>query len=207
MVTNIKIDFHYHHAGEDDQLTVKFRAWFGLLHYTIDIPLIDIADDKAVLSFTQKKGIDIEDEEAQAEEVTASDILQKIEKIKKLLQHVVGLHNIIRKLLKKVSVHTFIWNSVIGSGNAAHTGMLTGCAWALKSSIIGGLTTYLHFKVMPVISITPNFQKAAASTSISCIFSLKLGDAIWAGIKLFRHWKGGRLKFNKPKQSRAKQNF
>lgn len=207
MFTTIKIDLYYRHAGKDDQLTVKFRAWFGLLHYTIDVPFIDMGEDQGILSFTQKKGFDIEDEEPQAEEVTASDILQKIEEVKQLLQHVVGLHIIIRKLLKKVSVHTFIWHSVIGSGNAAHTGMLTGGAWALKSSIIGLLTTYLHFIVMPAITITPDFQKSAASTSISCIFSLKLGDATWAGIKLFRHWKGGRLKFNKTKQSRVKQNF
>lgn len=205
--TSINIDLHYHHAGNDDQLTVKFRAWFDLLHYTIDVPFIDMREDKAILSFTQKKGIDIEDEEPRTEEVTANDILEKIEEVKKLLQHVVGLHKIIRKLLKKVYVHTFTWHSVIGNGNAAHTGILTGSAWALKSSIMGGLTTYLHFKKMPAMTITPDFQKSAASTSISCIISLKLGDAIWAGIKLFRHWKGGRLKFNKTKQSRVKQNF
>jgi len=204
--TNIKIDFQYRHVGKDDQLTVKFRAWFGLLHYTIDVPFIDMAEDKAVIAFTQKKGMDIKEKDPQMEEVTARDILKSFEDLKRLLQHVIGLHNIVRKLLKKVQVHQFIWHSVFGCGNAAHTGILTGSAWALKGSMIGGLTTYLHFNVMPIYSITPDFQKSAASTYISCIFRVRLGDAIWAGIKLFRHWKGGRLKFNLTKQSK-KQNF
>ena len=47
------------------------------------------------------------------------------------------LHVIVRKFFKKVSVKRFEWHSMIGVGDAAHTGMATGALWAIKGSIVG----------------------------------------------------------------------
>jgi hypothetical protein len=79
-------------------------------------------------------------------------------------------------------------------GDAAHTGVMVGGCWAIKGSIIGVLTNFLHFKVMPNLSITPDFQKQRVETSFSCILRFRVGQAIIAGIKLFRYWKGSKVK-------------
>ena len=112
--------------------------------------------------------------------------------IKKIIKHIVGFHKIIRHFLKKVQVKQFEWNSRIGIGDAAHTGTLVGACWAIKGSIIGLLTTTLNFRVMPLITVTPDFQKERAETAILCILRFRIGQAILTGIKLLRYWKGSK---------------
>ncbi|HAQ08870.1 MAG TPA: hypothetical protein DCR24_15690, partial [Bacillus bacterium] len=63
--------------------------------------------------------------------------------------------------------------------------------WSVKGGLIGVLSHYMKLKDMPVISITPNFQYAITQTSFKCIFQVRVGHAILAGIKLVKYWKGG----------------
>ncbi len=39
--------------------------------------------------------------------------------------------------MRKVTVKQFEWHSMIGVGDAAHTGMISGAIWTLKGSIVG----------------------------------------------------------------------
>ena len=114
--------------------------------------------------------------------------------MKRVLEHVVGFHRIIRHFLKKVQVKQFEWHSRIGVGDAAQTGTLVGSFWAIKGSIIGLLTATLHFRVNPQLTITPDFQKNSVDTTIICILRFRIGQAIMTGIKLLRYWKGSKAK-------------
>ena len=56
--------------------------------------------------------------------------------MKRMLEHVVGFHRIIRHFLKKVQVKQFEWHSRIGVGDAAHTGTLVGAFGQLKVQLL-----------------------------------------------------------------------
>ncbi len=101
------------------------------------------------------------------------------------------MHGIVKTFLKKISVKQFEWHTLIGIGDAAHTGVISGAIWAIKGSIIGMLSHYLNFKEMPHIMVTPHFQAVVSQTKIKCIFQFRIGHAILAGLKLIKFWKGG----------------
>ena len=47
LITKIKVKIRYQHIRENDEFIIKLSAWFGLLHYTIHVPVINIDLDSA----------------------------------------------------------------------------------------------------------------------------------------------------------------
>ena len=42
IVTKVKVLINIHHSQDDDHIKLKFSAWFGLIKYTINVPLIKV---------------------------------------------------------------------------------------------------------------------------------------------------------------------
>ncbi|WP_374721278.1 DUF2953 domain-containing protein [Peribacillus tepidiphilus] len=207
-LTRLTVEVCYYHRQDNDQLTVTIRALFGIVKRKIDIPLIKIDDNSPTIIVEEnvKKGTNKQKEQKDVKQITVEDFLNSLHDTKELISHIVGLHSIIKKFLQKVKVKRFEWNSKVGTGDAAATGTLTGAIWGAKSMIIGLLTKYLDFKVYPVYSISPDFQKAISSTKFNCIFMFTIGNAILAGIKFIRYWRGGMASFKSKKLSVLSKN-
>lgn len=193
LITKVKILLDYFHGNDNDHLTMTFKAWGGLITYKIEVPVIKIDDDSPTLvaETKVKTGKDETVKNEKTEQIDHNDMLNSLRDFKQLLTHIAGLHTIVRKFLKKITVSQVKWHSLVGVGDAAATGVLTGALWAAKGGIIGVLSHYMKLKEMPVMSITPSFQYAVSQTSFSCIFKVRVGHAILAGIKLVKYWKGG----------------
>ncbi len=193
----MKIFFYYYHNNDNDHLKIEFKAWFGLIKYKKEIPLIKIDDHspsivtKGTKAFGPLGGTEKKD----TNQYSAKDLLNSLQDTKELLTHVVSLHRIVRNFLKSISIKEFSWHTMIGIGDAAYTGMLTGAFWALKGSVIGLISHYMKLKAVPAITITPQFQFAVSQTVISCIIQFRIGHAMVAGIKLIKYWKGGMASF------------
>lgn len=192
LITKIKVKIHYQHVHDNNDFIIKLSAWFGLLRYTINIPVINVDVDSASVEVKQSTGMSDQTKTVENKRITPEDIIHILKTMKRVLEHVVGFHKIIRHFLKKVQVKQFEWNSRVGIGDAAHTGTLVGACWAIKGSILGLLTATLHFRVMPSVTITPDFQEQRAETAILCILRFRIGQAIMTGIKLLRFWKGSK---------------
>lgn len=188
---------NYFHAQDNDSLKIEFKALFGLIKYKLDIPMIKIDDDSA--SIVAKGKIESGENEQTMkkgeQKFTPEDLLKSFKDYKLLLLHVVSLHKIIRRFLKKVKITQLEWNTLLGTGDAALTGMLTGAAWTVKGGIIGIISSYFKLHVMPQIYVQPHFQLAVAQTSFKCMLHFRTGHAMVAGIKLLKFWKGGRPQF------------
>ncbi|MEW8986888.1 MAG: DUF2953 domain-containing protein, partial [Bacillus sp. (in: firmicutes)] len=118
-----------------------------------------------------------------------------IKDLETLIKHVVSMHKIIRNFLRKVSINDIQWHSVVGVGDAATTGTLTGALWSVKGSLLGLLSLYMRIKEMPKLSISPSFLRPVSETHFQCMIQFRIGYAMLAGIKLVKYWKGGRPKF------------
>lgn len=174
--------------------------WFGLIKYTIKVPLIKVDDNSPSLVVKSKTKMgDSSDESTKENEkqITTEDVETNLSNGKKLLNHVFGLHQIVRHFFRRVTLKGLEWNTLIGLGDAAHTGTITGAIWAFKGSIIGLLSHYFKLKEVPKISVTPHFQAAVIQTRLTCIIQFRIGYAILAGLKLFKFWKGGLPHFKK----------
>ncbi|WP_338788935.1 DUF2953 domain-containing protein [Metabacillus sp. FJAT-53654] len=196
--TKLTVTLDLNHIGDNDQFKIKFRAWFGLLRYTINIPLVKIDKDepKLIVKQEQKMGSEKADNKVKEieDKVTPEDALNGLSDIKEITQHIVGMHKIIRKFLRKIRIKKLEWHSQFGIGDAAHTGLLTGAAWAIKGGVIGLLSQYMKLQTTPVVTITPEFNQFCSRTKLQCIFQFRIGQAILAGIQFIKYWKGGRPK-------------
>lgn len=192
MMTKVKVKIRYQHISNDDEFIMKLSAWFGLLHYTINVPVMNVDADSASIKIKKNTGMSDQNKTEKDTRITPEKVIRMIKNMKKIIEHVVGFHKIIRQFLKSVQVKQFEWHSNIGVGDAAHTATLIGTCWAIKGSLLGLLTTTLHFQVNPLLTITPDFKEQRAETAILCILRFRIGQAIMTGIKLLRYWKGSK---------------
>ncbi|MBT2697783.1 DUF2953 domain-containing protein [Bacillus sp. ISL-40] len=200
LFTKLTILINYYHHNDNDDLKIKLKIWFGLIKYTINVPLIKVDDNSpsiVVKSNTKMGDSARESNKQDTNHITTDEVDTNLSNAKKLLNHVFGLHRIVRKFFRKVTMKGLEWNTLIGLGDAAHTGTITGAIWAFKGSIIGLLSHYFKLKEMPKITVTPHFQAAVIQTRFTCIIQFRIGYAILAGLKLFRFWKGGFPHFKK----------
>lgn len=195
--TKVKVFLYFYHNGDNDHLKLEFKAWFGLIKYKVDVPLVQLDDDSASIVVKEKTeaGPNSTVTSEDTKKVTAENILDSINDTKELLTHVVAFYRIARSFLKKVTIRELSWHTMIGAGDASLTGMLTGAFWAAKGSMLGVLSHYMRLKAIPDITITPHFQFAVSQTAISCMIQFRIGHAMLAGIKLIKYWKGGMPNF------------
>lgn len=197
MILKLTILIDYYHGNDDDHLKITFRALFGLIKYKLTVPVIKIAEDSPALVVKEKveTGPNEKQKKDDKKKVTSEDMLKSYQDVRQLLKHVTDMYQIIRSFLKKVTVARFEWNTVVGVGDAAFTGMLTGAFWTVKGSILGIISSFMKLKTQPVIMITPEFNRAISETSLTCMIQFRIGHAIFAGIKLLKYWKGGKPQF------------
>lgn len=195
--TKLTIILDFYHGNDNDHLKLEFKIWFGLIKYKKEIPLIKIDDNSPsiVVEDKTKKGKNEKTSDESVNQITDKDILRSFRDAKRLLKHVVKLHAIVRHFLTKVKVKKLEWHSVIGLGDAAYTGMCTGAIWAIKGSIVGIISHYMKLIEMPRMTVTPYFQQSVTQTRFRCMFQFRIGQAMLAGIKLIKFWKGGRPHF------------
>ncbi|CAI9393817.1 DUF2953 domain-containing protein [Bacillus sp. T2.9-1] len=192
----LTIHIRYYHKKDNDDLKIELRALFGLIKYKKTIPLIKIDEDSPTL--VMKEETELQGKQETVEETkqfSASDLLIFLSNLKELLNHVVQFHRIVRSFLAKLTIKHIEWSSIVGLGDAAHTGMISGAIWAVKGSIIGIISNYMKLKDMPKINIYPQFQGMASETLFSCMIQFRIGHAMMAGIKLVKYWKDGFPKF------------
>lgn len=192
LLTRVSITFSYSQVLNDVRIQVAFKMWYGLIRYKLDIPSVKMEDfpDSVVVEEKIEKG---KDQTVSQETINleTENMLVFFEDIKSFVGHIAGFHKIVRYFLKKVSLYDLQWNSVIGIGEAAHTGVMAGSFWALKSGVLTLLSRYIRLRTMPSVSITPHFQLMTVQTSIKCMIRFRIGHAILAGMKMVKFWKAG----------------
>ncbi|MEH7418338.1 DUF2953 domain-containing protein [Neobacillus drentensis] len=203
--TKLTIYIYYSHLNDNDDLKIELRVLFGLIKYKIKVPVIKVDDDSpsiVVKSKSQLGNAADEETEPDVTQFTKNDFLTRLQTAKDILHKVVGMNVIVKKFLQKVTIKKFEWETLMGVGDAAHTGMMTGALWAVKGGIIGILSHYMRLKEMPQLTVTPHFQAAVIHTRLTCMFQFRIGYAILAGLKLIKFWKGGKPRLKSSSDSR-----
>ncbi len=193
VLTKLKVTIYVKHSQKDNDLKVKFSAWFGLLRYTIHVPLIKVDEDSpgVVIKHEEMSSVGNGKSTNKTKKFTASTILKSMQDTKTLVERVVHLHKIVKMFLKKVTITKLDWHTVFGIGDAAHTGIFIGTSWSIKGIVLGILSQYMKLKTKPNISVTPLFQQVYSETKLVCMIQFRVGHAMVAGIRLVKYWRGG----------------
>lgn len=195
IVTKITVNIFFQHEQDNDQLTIKFRALFGLVRYTVDVPLVKVDKDTGSVVVQEKTKMGDAQQKSKDKSFSPKEIWQSIEDTYQLVRHVVGLHEIIRRFMAKIEVKHLEWHTNIGVGDAAYTGMLVGTIWSVKGGVVGIIGNKMILRTTPNITVTPYFQQFTSQTLLKCMIRFRTGNAIMAGIRIVKYWKGGMPNF------------
>lgn len=181
----------YTRDGYDDQFDIRIKALFGLLHFNYSVPSIKF---EGLL-----KGISVEREvstniplpnskhlKSKADlNIDRKFVLSSYEKWKVLIHHVLGFHHWLLCTLEHTHCTKILWSTDVGLDDAADTAITTGIIWGIKTSILGALFNRIKLEAQPQLAVVPQFNQMMLRTHFDCSLMIRLGYALYAGIRLF----------------------
>lgn len=196
MLIKAKLDFSYRRFDEHDHLEITLHAFHGLWKFKSVIP---------TLQLEWEKGPELEvGHQAQS---AAGNVRKGQRHIRfrfwrsgffyRLWPRLPGLLSRLQHMKTKFyrSIHCteLDWRFEIGSSDAAQTALAAGALWAFTGFSLARLYRQVTMDVSrPVLKVTPQFQKQGFSCDIHCIFHLRIGHIIIAGLNLVRTFQWGR---------------
>lgn len=190
----LSVTIFFQHAQDDDEWKITFRTLFGIVRYTIHIPLVKVEITSPGIVIAQKTNMgNTPKSEEERKKYTPNEIMDIFRKAREFTERVVHLNDIMKNFFRHVSITKFEWQTKIGTGDAAATGMIVGLGWSLKYSVLAVCSKYMKLKTTPMITIIPSFYQAVSETKFVCMIHFRIGHAMLAGIRVVKHWRGNRL--------------
>lgn len=187
LFTKLTIDLTYKFDPNDQRLVVLIKALFGLIRIRMDIP--ELNDTNTEKQKSEKTDPSLDKNFTDIDSIDEDEALKAYRPIKYWMKNMNELYKVMKKSLKKVRITQLVWKSAIGTGDAATTGIISGVGWGFKGTVIGMLSYYFSLKVQPQLEIRPIFNRKISNTYVKCIFQVRAGQAILAGLKIFKLWK------------------
>jgi hypothetical protein len=181
--TNVNIRITYYRERNNDELIIIVSTLLGLVNFKIETNLIDFV-------MSRSPGLEVKQEiEATGkgklvkeieQELDLEEVRSGVEKIMRLYKKYKGPICYFRS---KIAVKELKWQTYLGTGDAALTGIFIGILWNIKTLILSVLDSQFKWLVAREVEIVPDFENINFGTNFDCILSFKIGHAIIAGIK------------------------
>lgn len=190
LFSDIKIYVHYSFDGTENFLQIKGKVFFGMLSFKKRIlPQQSENGMSAQKPFFQERETTGEREKKemlQKDKITTTDgKTSPLEQIDHFFEVLGSGYQLLKSFLRQIKILRFIWVTEIGTGDAASTGIATGCSWALKGNMLAIMRQLFNLQTKPRIRVYANFHNPVIRTNFHCMFQVKVGKTILAGIKAF----------------------
>lgn len=200
VVSFVQIEVYFHRQHQDDEIQIKVVALYGLVKIRFNIPVIKIKQ--------RYPGVEVQAEAEAAKSdiasvkirntITPNTIMQLFQRARKRIREVYGLLEWTKQTLQYVRCEQIQWQSKLGTGDAAETGVLTGVAWGVKTSILGFGLKYLDLRTIPKLNVVPLYEQRHFYSELHCILRIRVAHAMLQGIRFIPRWikgKGGEGKW------------
>lgn len=114
MRMKIHLTFEYLHDKDNDKMTFKLSALYGLIRIKKTWPVIKINSEDASIDVKQDTKSEMKGQQKKKKKITFEDVKQTIDRIEMILQQVVRMRQIGASFLAGVRVTKFEWVTVIG---------------------------------------------------------------------------------------------
>ncbi len=178
----------YRRVNQDDAMTIDLTGLLGLWNYTLDIPMFDwrwalIPHLRLETATPQATG----GKKSANKEIKPHGF--KVQAVTRLLNRAFIALQRLRRVkawfYRGVRCLKLSANIEVGFRDAALTGIAVGGLWSIIGYYLGKLHTSITFQIdKPEVVVRPSFQRACVNADIDCIFKLRLGHIIIAGLKL-----------------------
>jgi hypothetical protein len=194
LFTPITISLFYGRIGENDHVAVEITAWFRLIRWKYELPIVKLTNSRIgpeLVAKVDKARTRTQGSKEEVKDVTGRQLKQWRRAMQDFLERVEDLKPVLKRMLKRIKCTRLEWHTSLGLGGAAETGALTGVAWGVKSALIGVFSHAVTLRTVPRLSVQPHWNRQIIRTQIRCNLHFWLGHAVIAGIRiLFRLRKG-----------------
>ncbi|WP_429160161.1 DUF2953 domain-containing protein [Desulfitispora alkaliphila] len=119
-----------------------------------------------------------------AQRTDGEDVVERLRSAVKKAQELPEL-KILHELGKPFHLKHLLWQSRVGTGDAAETAIATGALLAGKWNLYGILIKFIKKPKEPVkLDVVPNYNSRDLSLYLDCIFAFRIGHIIITGIKV-----------------------
>ena len=195
--SNIQIEVLFKREKQNDFGKIKVKIFGGLLRFQYDLPKIKWGGlDEGVVTEQDLKGkvgkaetkldkkrVQIDKQKVKKFQLQYRQMLYRFDDLKKVMQWFFG----------KITCEKFVWNTRIGTGDAAEAGFLTGMTWSIKWTLLGWLGNHIRWNATPELKVDPKFNEAILETYFHSIIRFRIGHAILAVKHLSDHMRKGRI--------------
>lgn len=95
------------------------------------------------------------------------------------------INKVNRDFFRTISCEELTWHTAIGLPDAALTAISTGFLWNLKNLVFNNLHNNVRVAFnKPSFEVKPVFNSKCFDVNFKCIFAVRLGNIIFAGLKL-----------------------
>jgi hypothetical protein len=193
MFLRIRFEVAYYRKGKDDHLKVEMAALGGLIRYKTEVPVIDM--DQYFLKPFLKMEADIEgvvshpvDETGMIVQIPVAVILRKLPiYLRNGMRYLDRYQTALRGFCKSIRCHRLRLTTTIGLGDPAYTGIASGTIWGLKGFIYRIFRSNIGSMLKPPeFSVVPCFNDTCFKLDFNCIFDLRIGHIIIAGLQIIK---------------------
>lgn len=182
----IKIEVNGKISLSEAQLDIKIR----LLCFTIinlQIPNIDVKPFPFKILMKKKSQSPLSKD---TDTIVEGDPEKWLDEMKDLTSLLKDLVTDKKQILKVIKVRKLSWETSVGFGEAPLTAVIVGVIWTIKANFLKIADDLVAITNQPAIQVHPYFQTIQAETKFSCMTTIRLGQAITAGYRIMKYWKG-----------------
>lgn len=183
----VTLRVRYTRQAENDRFQMDVGIWPGLLKYHLDMPSINL-EGRLLAPIIEFKAR-LEGKSGNPFLKLKGDVNLSLERFYRVAGFwydiTLRLKPISRYLLRRIEPRQFKWQTGIGLSDAAKTGMVVGWLWSLKGAVLSYLYSFFAPTTQkPCFAVVPNFNRPDVAIFLDCIFAVKLGHIIIAGLRI-----------------------
>ncbi|MGF9908144.1 DUF2953 domain-containing protein [Brevibacillus porteri] len=186
IITPIQLTCFYSREGNDDHLEITITAW-GVIRRKYDIPVLllkltEAGPELVAKEETIQQGRKVRE---RVKDFTRRQVKKWYHNYRDLLEKVRDLMPLLKELFRQIRCTHFEWHTLLGTGQAAETGALTGLIWGVKSMIVGVISHAISLRVMPAMSVQPVWNQPLLHTKVHFVLHFYLGHFLFSALKVF----------------------
>lgn len=187
ITSSLKIDFRVTKNNKDNKFIIKIKLLYGLIKLKKELGSLKVTKKKKEVDGNIDEDLEIKMKNDSSIKYDGyTDFINIRKKVEESIKITKKYKSLINYSIEKINFNTVFWKTEVGFQDAAVTGMATGIINILKSNVFAifnnskNKPNSIHFKIIP------HFKKQILNTYIHCIFTLKIGYIIIAGLKYLR---------------------
>jgi len=196
LFVTVQIEFTYRRRQQRDSLSVNLQTLKGLVKFSLEIPEINMNWEKTPALELQQKTQAASDLQIRKKHklrprfFNPAVILSYWPRLAIVLQR---LKRVKQKFYQGIECTALKWHIEYGAKDSAATAITVGVLWACIGYSLARLHKLVTVKVsQPQIAVIPRFGNESFVCDFYCIFQMRIGHIMLAGLSLLRVLQEGR---------------